>query len=87
MRQSFYYLIRMRERIMGVSVESLEEEVLGEGIGKIALKSLGEGVFWERPQGGPKRPLPYTTLFKHRYPLLIIKYINNAYSCWVEANI
>ena len=29
---------------MGVSVKSLEEEVLGEGIGKIALKSLGKGV-------------------------------------------
>ena len=48
---------------MGVSVESLEEEVLGEGIGKIGLKSLGEGVFWVRPQGGPKRPLPYTTVW------------------------
>ena len=44
MRQSFYLIIRRRESGSGTGMKALEEEVLGEGIGKIALKSLGKGV-------------------------------------------
>ena len=39
---------------MGVSVKSLEEEVLGEGIGKIGLKSFTKAPPFEGLEGDPK---------------------------------
>ena len=54
MRQSFYLIIRRRESGSGTGMKSLEEEVLGERIGKIALKSFTKAPPFEGLEGDPK---------------------------------